>query len=189
MMRRNTTQSASTPTRRLSNRDFALIDQSSSRLNEPTVTRRMKLPRPQPDTFGRFAESFARFMGTAQFIFWMSVFIALWVLLNVVGPTGWQLDRYPFQFLTLLLSLQASYAAPLILLAQNRQEQRDRVSNENDRRQVAQSRADTDYLAREIASLRMRVGELATRDFIERLVADALQRSVEEQRADPSRSE
>ncbi len=75
-------------------------------------------------------------------------------------------DEYPFIFLTLVLSLQASYAAPLILLAQNRQESRDRVAIERDREQAAQSRADMDYLAREIAGLRMSVGELATRDYL-----------------------
>jgi uncharacterized membrane protein len=91
----------------------------------------------------------------------------LWLLWNVpVGPPRPRFDPYPFIFLTLVLSLQASYAAPLILLAQNRQESRDRVALEQDREQAAQSRADMDYLAREIAGLRMSVGELATRDYL-----------------------
>src|SRR5215207_6229428 len=119
------------------------------------------------DAFGKFAEAFARFMGTARFLFGMTVVIVLWVLWNVPwGPPRPRFDEYPFIFLTLILSLQASYAAPLILLAQNRQEARDRVALERDREQAAQSRADMDFLAREIASVRMSVGELATRDYL-----------------------
>lgn len=115
------------------------------------------------DAFGDFAESAARFMGTGKFIIWMSVFIIGWITWNVV--VGFP-DEFPFIFLTLLLSLQASYAAPLILLAQNRQEGRDRVSLEHDREVAEQSRADMDFLAREIASLRARMNDVATRDFI-----------------------
>ena len=120
-----------------------------------------------PGRVRRFAEGFARFMGTARFLAWMTMIIIFWVLWNVpVGPPRPRFDQYPFIFLTLMLSLQASYAAPLILLAQNRQEARDRVGIEQDREQAAQSRADMDYLAREIAGLRMSVGELATRDYL-----------------------
>ena len=133
------------------------------------------------DVFGDFAESAARFMGTGKFIIWMSVFIAGWILWNVLAPGA--PDAFPFIFLTLLLSLQASYAAPLILLAQNRQEARDRVSLEHDREVAEQSRADMDFLAREIASLRLRMNDVATRDFIrselKELLADL------EQREDP----
>jgi uncharacterized membrane protein len=116
------------------------------------------------DAFGSFAESFARWMGTATFLIWMTILIIAWVVYNVVWPGG--PDPFPFLFLTLALSLQASYAAPLILLAANRQEARDRVSLEHDREVSAQSRADMDFLAREIASLRMRMNDIATRDFI-----------------------
>jgi uncharacterized membrane protein len=116
------------------------------------------------DAFGSFAESFARWMGTATFLIWMTVLIIAWVIWNVLVPGA--PDPFPFLFLTLALSLQASYAAPLILLAQNRQEARDRVSLEHDREVSAQSRADMDFLAREIASLRMRMNDVATRDFI-----------------------
>ena len=106
-------------------------------------------------------------MGTARFLAGMTVIIIVWVLWNVpFGPPRPRFDEYPFIFLTLMLSLQASYAAPLILLAQNRQEARDRIGIEQDREQAAQSRADMDFLAREIASLRMSVGELATRDYV-----------------------
>jgi len=119
------------------------------------------------DAFGKFAEAFVRFMGTARFLFGMTVVIILWLLWNVVlAPSQLRFDPFPFIFLTLILSLQASYAAPLILLAQNRQEARDRVALERDREQAAQSRADMDFLAREIAGLRMSVGELATRDYL-----------------------
>jgi uncharacterized membrane protein len=106
-------------------------------------------------------------MGTARFLFGMTVVIVFWILWNLpYGPPRPRFDQYPFIFLTLILSLQASYAAPLILLAQNRQEARDRVIAERDRAQAAQSRADMDFLAREIASVRMSVGELATRDYL-----------------------
>ncbi|GAA3577536.1 hypothetical protein GCM10022197_38530 [Microlunatus spumicola] len=139
------------------------------RLNTPGRRTRSVLPtlRWDRDAFGKFAESFARFMGTAKFLIGMTVIIVLWVLWNVpFGPPRPRFDEYPFIFLTLILSLQASYAAPLILLAQNRTEARDRVALEADREQTAQSRADMDFLAREIAGLRMSVGELATRDFL-----------------------
>jgi uncharacterized membrane protein len=139
------------------------------RLNTPGRRTRSVLPtvRWDRDAFGKFAESFARFMGTAKFLIGMTVIIVLWVLWNVpFGPARPRFDEYPFIFLTLILSLQASYAAPLILLAQNRTEARDRVALEADREQTAQSRADMDFLAREIAGLRMSVGELATRDFL-----------------------
>ena len=137
------------------------------RLNTPgRDRRRMPRLRVDGDKFGEFAEAFARFMGTAAFLFWMTVFIVVWLVWNALGPVSLRFDPFPFIFLTLMLSLQASYAAPLILLAQNRQEARDRISIEDDRRQTAQSRADMDFLAREIAGVRMNVGELATRDFI-----------------------
>jgi uncharacterized membrane protein len=118
------------------------------------------------DTFGRFAENFARFMGTARFLMWMTVFVAFWVGWNTLAPRDLRFDEYPFIFLTLILSLQASYAAPLILLAQNRQEARDKVIAEQDRQANARAHADMEFLAREVASLRMSVGEVATRDFL-----------------------
>ena len=148
---------------------MARAERSPERLSTPGRRRRSTLPtlKVDRDAFGKFAEGFARFMGTARFLVGMTLIIILWVIWNVpFGPPRPQFDQYPFIFLTLMLSLQASYAAPLILLAQNRQEARDRVGLEQDRERAAQSRADMDYLAREIASLRMSVGELATRDFI-----------------------
>jgi len=141
----------------------------AERLNTPGRRERSTIPtiKVDRDAFGKFAEAFARFMGTARFLFGMTVVIVLWLLWNVPwGPPRPRFDEFPFIFLTLVLSLQASYAAPLILLAQNRQEARDRIALERDREQAAQSRADMDFLAREIASLRMSVGELATRDYL-----------------------
>lgn len=149
---------------------------ASDRLNTPGRERRW-LPRLRMDSevFGSFAEGFARFMGTARFLIWMTVLIVAWLGWNILAPENWQIDPFPFIFLTLLLSLQASYAAPLILLAQNRQESRERVSLEHDRAVAAQARADTDFLAREIAAMRMRIGDLATRDFIRSELRDLLE--------------
>ncbi len=139
-----------------------------SRLDTPRETRRALVRRPayDPDTFGTFAESFARFMGTAAFLLYMTLFVAVWIAWNLLAPPAWRWDDYPFIFLTLMLSLQASYAAPLILLAQNRQETRDKVVAEQDRQANARGHADMEFLAREVASLRMSVGEVATRDFM-----------------------
>jgi uncharacterized membrane protein len=137
-----------------------------ARLDVPMAPRRSLLPEYDPDAFGRLSEKIARLLGTGRFIVWMSVVIVAWVLWNVVMPEALRFDEYPFIFLTLALSLQASYAAPLILLAQNRQDDRDRVNLEQDRRQGERSIADTEYLTREIAALRLGLGEVATRDWI-----------------------
>ena len=130
-----------------------------------------------------FAESFARYMGTAKFLLWMTMFVAAWICWNVLAPADLRFDEFPFIFLTLMLSLQASYAAPLILLAQNRQEQRDKVVAEQDRQANARAHADMEFLAREVASLRMAVGEVATRDFL-RSELRSLLTDLEEQRQD-----
>ncbi|WP_329104718.1 DUF1003 domain-containing protein [Micromonospora sp. NBC_01699] len=136
------------------------------RLDQPREPRRLRLPRFDPEAFGRWSEGIARYMGTANFIVYMTVVIALWLLWNTLAPRELRFDPYTFTFLTLLLSLQASYAAPLILLAQNRQAARDRLASEEDRRRAALQKADTEYLAREIAALRIALGEVATRDFL-----------------------
>jgi len=128
----------------------------------------LQAPRLSTEEFGVFAEKFARFMGTAKFLIWMTIFVILWLGWNTLAPKEMRFDPYSFTFLTLILSLQASYAAPLILLAQNRQENRDRVSLEEDRRRAEQTKADTEYLARELAALRLAVGEVATRDYLRR---------------------
>jgi len=136
------------------------------RLDQPVDPGRVRLPRFNPETFGRWSEAIARAMGTAQFIVWMTIVIGAWFAWNTLAPKGLRFDPYTFTFLTLILSLQASYAAPLILLAQNRQADRDRLAAEEDRRRAAMQKADTEYLAREIASLRIALGEVATRDFL-----------------------
>ncbi len=140
----------------------------AARLDTPRELRRSLVRRPtvRQDAFGIFAEQFARFMGTARFLIYMTLFVIIWITWNWLAPADLRWDDYPFIFLTLMLSLQASYAAPLILLAQNRQEVRDRVINEQDRQANARAHADMEFLAREVASLRMALGEVATRDFL-----------------------
>ena len=164
----------------------------SPRLDTPKEQRRKPLvrrPAYNSDTFGVFAESFARYMGTARFLMWMTAVVVIWVLWNIVAPRDLRFDDYPFIFLTLALSLQASYAAPLILLAQNRQEARDRVIAEQDRQADARAHADMEFLAREVASLRMAVGEVATRDFLRSelrsLLADLDERTEERGQSHP----
>ena len=129
------------------------------------------------DGFGRFAEATARFMGSPKFVLYMTVFVVAWIAANMLlvkinEGAAW--DPYPFILLNLAFSTQASYSAPLILLAQNRQEARDKASLDGDRRVNAQSRADMDYLAREIASLRAGIGDMATRDFVRSELRDQL---------------
>jgi len=138
------------------------------RLDTPRSTRRQVIKRPtyDADSFGIFAEQFARFMGTATFLLYMTLVVLVWIGWNALAPGDARWDDYPYIFLTLILSLQASYAAPLILLAQNRQEQRDKVIAEQDRQANARAHADMEFLAREVASLRMAVGEVATRDYV-----------------------
>jgi uncharacterized membrane protein len=105
----------------------------------------------------------------------MTLAIAAWVLWNTLAPENLKVDGYPFLFLTLALSLQASYAAPLILLAQNRQADRDRVQFQEDRDQTERLLSDADYLTREIASLRLALGEMATRDYLRGEIRDLLE--------------
>ena len=137
------------------------------RLDQPREVRRALVPTPayDADAFGRLSERIARFIGTGRFLVYMTVFVIVWFIWNV-SVRGLAFDEYPFVFLTLILSLQASYAAPLILPAQNRQADRDRVQYEQDRDRAERNIADTDYLTRELASLRMAVGDVATRDFL-----------------------
>jgi len=143
----------------------AIISRQSG-LDTPRESRRSLRPNYDPEVFGRLSERFARFLGTARFLVYMTVFVMSWVAWNSLAPRDLRFDDFPFIFLTLILSLQASYAAPLILLAQNRQADRDRISLNEDRAQNARSIADTEYLTRELASLRIALGEMATRDFI-----------------------
>ena len=136
------------------------------RLDQPQQPGRFRLPKFDPEAFGQWSEGIARYMGTAKFLVYMTVVILLWIGWNTLAPKELRFDPYQFMFLTLILSLQASYAAPLILLAQNRQADRDRIAAEEDRRRAVMQKADTEYLAREIASLRVALGEVSTRDFV-----------------------
>lgn len=139
-------------------------------LDQPRELRGRLLPqvRWNTDTFGVFAERFARWMGTAQFLIYMTVFVAVWLVWNTFMPPAVQFDPKSLNYtlLTLILSLQASYAAPLILLAQNRQDDRDRVALEQDRSRDERNLADTEFLTREVASLRIAMRDTATRDFV-----------------------
>jgi uncharacterized membrane protein len=139
------------------------------RLDRPAEARRFSRRRIRPtDRFGRLSEGVARFLGTPRFIVYLTVFCVTWLAWNVFMPERLQFDSSALGFtaLTLMLSIQASYAAPLILLSQNRQDDRDRVAAEQDRRRTERSLADTEYLAREVAALRNAIGETATRDFV-----------------------
>ncbi|MDQ1320681.1 MAG: hypothetical protein QG655_1924 [Actinomycetota bacterium] len=137
-----------------------------SRLDTPRTSRRPSLNF-DPEAIGRISESIARFLGTGRYLLWQTVAVIVWICLNLFAVTlRW--DPYPFILLNLAFSTQAAYAAPLILLAQNRQENRDRVALEDDRRRAEQTKADTEFLARELAALRLAVGEVATRDYLRR---------------------
>ena len=153
-------------------------------LDTPRETRRSLRPNYDPETFGRLSERFARFLGTARFLVYMTIFVFSWVLWNFAAPKELRFDDYPFIFLTLILSLQASYAAPLILLAQNRQADRDRIQLNEDRARNERSIADAEYLTREIASLRISLGEVATRDFVRGELSDLAKELIEELRSD-----
>jgi len=147
---------------------------SRSRLDQPLDRSRSLRPAVDPDFFGRASERVARFIGSWRFIVYMTVFVAAWILFNTFGPQSWRFDPWQFIGLTLVLSLQASYAAPLILLAQNRQSDRDRVQYQEDRTSTERLLADAEYLGREIAALRIALGEVATRDFVRAELKDLI---------------
>ena len=142
----------------------------ADRLDTPLESRRRFIRRPQldEDASGKISESIARFLGTPRFIIWLTVFCVAWIAWNTLAPEHLRFDSAArgFTALTLVLSLQASYAAPLILLAQNRQTDRDRVQAEQDRQRSERNLADTEFLAREMAALRIALSEVATRDFV-----------------------
>jgi hypothetical protein len=151
-------------------------------LDTPRESRRTLRGNYDSEAFGRLSERFARFLGTARFLVYMTVFVLTWVLWNIFAPVNLRWDDYPFIFLTLILSLQASYAAPLILLAQNRQADRDRIALNEDRARGDRNMADTEYLTRELASLRIALGEVSTRDFVRSELENLSQEIVEELR-------
>ena len=135
------------------------------------------------DGFGRFAEATARFMGSPKFVLYMTVFVGAWIVANLLlarMQSAW--DPYPFILLNLAFSTQASYSAPLILLAQNRQDDRDRVTAEQDRQRAQRNLEDTEFLTREIASLRLAMNDVATRDFVRSELRDMLSEILAEER-------
>ena len=161
-----------------------------TRLDTPRTSRRPSLTL-DPEAVGRFSESIARFLGTGRYLLWQTIVVIVWISLNLFAvKLRW--DPYPFILLNLAFSTQAAYAAPLILLAQNRQENRDRVSLEDDRRRAEQTKADTEFLARELAALRLAVGEVATRDYLRRELdelrelLEALQQPAAEPQTEPA---
>ncbi len=129
-----------------------------------------------PDAFGEFSEAIARFIGTARFLVYQTVVVFVWVIFNSSAPHHLRFDKYPFILLTLVLSLQAAYAAPLILLAQNRQADRDRTSLEDDRAVSARTQADAEFLARELASIRLALADVATTEELREAVDEAVDR-------------
>lgn len=133
-------------------------------LDSPRIGGR-KLFKFDDDTIGAYAEKVARFFGTGQYLFWQTIFVVVWICLNV-GGWAWSWDPYPFILLNLAFSTQAAYAAPLILLAQNRQEDRDKHTILADRRRSEETKADTEFLARELAGVRLALGDTVTRDYL-----------------------
>lgn len=172
-----------------------MAERRGDRLDQPRELRRRDFLAGQglatsftQERFGAWSEAFARFMGTAHFLIGMTVFVAAWLTWNTVAPAPWQFDprELNYTLLTLILSLQASYAAPLILLAQNRQADRDRVGLEQDRSRDERNLADTEFLTREVAALRIALRDTATRDFIRSELRDLLE-ELEERGAVPRR--
>ncbi len=146
---------------------------SPRRLDTPIAGRHSVLGRLDADIVGVYAERVARFLGTGSYLAIQTVIVIVWIFLNI-GVFAFEWDPYPFILLNLAFSTQAAYAAPLILLAQNRQENRDKVSLDEDRRRAAQTKADTEFLARELAAVRLAIGETVTRDYLRRELDDLL---------------
>ncbi|MDO4899275.1 DUF1003 domain-containing protein [Actinomyces sp.] len=164
----------------------------ADQLDQPITRRRSRLLRwlgprrsTRSDGFGRFAEATARFMGSPKFVAYMTIFVVAWIAANILlakinADAPW--DPYPFILLNLAFSTQASYSAPLILLAQNRQDDRDRVIAEQDRQRAERNLEDTEYLTREIASLRLAMNDVATRDFVRSELRVVLEELLQEER-------
>ncbi|WP_018118721.1 DUF1003 domain-containing protein [Corynebacterium mastitidis] len=140
-------------------------------LDTPVAGTRRRLITINDDAVGAMAEKVARFFGTGRYLMWQTVVVIVWIALNV-GAFWWNWDPYPFILLNLAFSTQAAYAAPLILLAQNRQEDRDKVALNNDRRRAEQTKADTEFLVRELAGVRLAVGDMVSRDYLRHELED-----------------
>jgi uncharacterized membrane protein len=154
---------------------MARNERRGPRLDQPLERGRSLRPTVDSETAGRVSERVARFLGSWRFLGYMTFAVVSWLIWNIVAPADLRIDAFPFLFLTLALSLQASYAAPLILLAQNRQADRDRVQFQEDRDRTERLLADSDYLTREIASLRLALGEVVTRDYLRGEIRDLLE--------------
>jgi uncharacterized membrane protein len=163
---------------------MARNERRGPRLDQPLERGRSLRPTVDSDTAGRVSERVARFLGSWRFLGYMTFAVLIWLIWNIVAPVDLRIDAFPFLFLTLALSLQASYAAPLILLAQNRQADRDRVQFQEDRDRTERLLADSDYLTREIASLRLAIGEVVTRDYLRSEIRDLLEEFKEMQSVD-----
>jgi len=167
------------------------MSKSNNRLDAPIGTR-SRFPRLSIDQekFGRASEAFARAMGTGGFLIGMTIFCMVWLAWNTFAPLEIQFDPRltNFTLLTLILSMQASYAAPLILLAQNRQDDRDRVKFEQDRQRAERNLADTEYLAREVVALRLAIEDMATKEFVKDELRDLMRELVEELREPAKKS-
>jgi len=142
------------------------VAERRDRLDQPREPRGLRPPRFDAEAFGQWTERVARFLGTGRYLIIQTMVVVGWIGWNVLTPKSWHFDPYAFLFLTLILSLQAAYSAPLILLATNRQDDRDRVNLEEDRSQDRHAKADLEYLARELAAVRLALGEVVTRDFL-----------------------
>lgn len=155
---------------------------------ERPLTRKplFRVPNVSQETVGRISENFARAMGTGAFLIGMTLIVTIWLTWNTLAPESVQFDPRALNFtlLTLLLSMQASYAAPLILLAQNRQDDRDRVKFEQDRQRAERNLADTEYLAREVAALKLSIEEVATKEFVRDELHKALETILAEMQKD-----
>jgi uncharacterized membrane protein len=174
---------------------MARADRSPTSFDNPKGPgrRRFGIQWQSKDRFGRFTEGIARGMGTPWFLIGLSLFVVAWMLYNTLAPETRRFDSAAIGFtaLTLILSLQASYAAPLILLAQNRQDDRDRVQIEQDRQRSERNLNDTEYLAREVVALRLAMRDMATKDFIRselRALLDELDRDEATASGDRSRN-
>lgn len=154
---------------------MARNERRGPRLDQPLERGRSLRPTFDAETGGRVSARVARFLGSWRFLGYMTFVVLSWLLWNIFAPEDLRIDAFPFLFLTLALSLQASYAAPLILLAQNRQADRDRVQFQEDRERTERLLADSDYLTREIASLRLALGEVVTRDYLRGEIRDLLE--------------
>ncbi len=163
---------------------------NQSPLETPKTRQIFRAPSLNQEAVGRISERFARAMGTGAFLITMSIIVLVWITWNTLAPVDAQYDPRALNFtlLTLILSLQASYAAPLILLAQNRQDDRDRVKFEQDRQRAERNLADTEYLAREVAALKLALDEVATKDFVKDELREVVRELLEELQTKPKKT-